>query len=131
MFSWLSENVFGPIKDFFGSFFDFKSPSAKVEEADTPPGLDGTDSIYGTTPLAPGAAPGGSGPSRTSVGADRAMGAAVSGGGGNVKHVTINVESLIKGGVTFANTTYEMSRQKLKTELERLLLDVVNDVNYG
>lgn len=55
---------------------------------------------------------------------------AVSGGGGNIKHITINLEALIKGGLNITTNTLSKGKEKIKAELERLLLDVVNDVNY-
>jgi hypothetical protein len=124
--NWLSENIFKPIKEFFGSFFDFKDP---VAIAASGPEF-GKKSFFEEDPYSPsGGGKGASGSS--SVGVNKAVGAAVSGGGGNVKNITINVDALNKGGITISTSTIGMGTQQLKAELERLLLSVVNDANYG
>lgn len=53
----------------------------------------------------------------------------VQGGGG--KHITINIQALNQGGITVQSTTLGMGVNQVRDELQRMLLSVVNDVNYG
>lgn len=52
------------------------------------------------------------------------------GDGGGIKNITINIGKLNEGGITVQTTTLGMGTSQIKAELERMLLSVVNDVNY-
>ncbi len=53
----------------------------------------------------------------------------VQGGGGNVKHITINIGKQVEK-LEFHTTNLGVGMNQIKSNLERLLLDVVNDVSY-
>jgi len=55
----------------------------------------------------------------------------VAGGERNVKNITINISKLNDGGININTSTLGMSAGQIKAEMERILLSVVNDVNYG
>jgi hypothetical protein len=54
----------------------------------------------------------------------------VRGGGGSIKNITINIQKLHDGGITISTATLGMGTAQVRAELERMLLSVVNDVNY-
>ncbi len=48
---------------------------------------------------------------------------------GGIKHITVNIENLVRA-LTIQTTTLGMSESQVKAEVSRILLSVVNDVNY-
>lgn len=49
---------------------------------------------------------------------------------GGIKHITINIQKLVEQ-LNIQTTNLGMSEAKIKAEMSRILLSVVNDVNYG
>lgn len=131
--NWLYKNFFKPVVDgldaIFGKFFDFKGIQAPTGEA-FDSGMAAGPDPYGTMPggQAPGGAPrkpGGSGNVGLSGGLN-----GVTGGERNVKNITINIQKLNDGGININTTNLGMAPAQIKSEMERVLLSVVNDVNY-
>lgn len=128
---WLYKNFFQPVigalDAVFGKFFDFKKlPTPQGAVAD----IAGGDNPYaplGGAPAAGGGTnkPGGSG----NVGLSKGMNG-VTGGERNVKNIIINISKLNDGGININTTTLGMAPAQIKSEMERVLLSVVNDVNY-
>lgn len=142
---WLVSNIFKPIVDFFVGVFDamgkdlaIKAPvvdSAQGSDAEgnyrsgeyretaggsTAGFLDKFNSQFGAPT---GGRTGGSkSPIKDGL-------SSVTGGGGNVKHININIQKLVES-LNINTTTLGMGRSEVKSEMERLLLSVVNDVNY-
>lgn len=123
---WLHKNFFKPVMgaldSVFGKFFDFK-PLAGMQAAGPLALGDGVDP-YATTPGGPGSKPGGGSGSVSS----KVNG--VSGAQRQVKNITINIQKLNDGGININTSTLAMSTGQIKSEMERILLSVVNDVNY-
>lgn len=126
---WLYKNFFKPVLDaldaVFGKFFDFKKlPALQTAPAALAAGEDPYTPLGGA-PGKPGAAPGKPG----NVGLSKGMNG-VTGGERNVKNITINIAKLNDGGININTTTLGMAPAQIKSEMERVLLSVVNDVNY-
>lgn len=125
---WLYKNFFKPVLDamdaVFGKFFDFKKlPALQAAPATLAAGED---------PYAPlgGGAPSGGAPKKPgNVGLSKGMNS-VTGGERNVKNIVINIQKLNDGGININTTTLGMAPAQIKSEMERILLSVVNDVNY-
>jgi hypothetical protein len=124
-FDWLNEKVFKPLGKLFKGMFDIdaskfitgKAPALTEEEKAIDP--------YGRTKSKGG---GGGG---KSMGGSMAGGLSeVRGSGGSIKNITINIQKLNDGGITVHTTSLGMGTGQVKAELERMLLSVVNDVNY-
>lgn len=54
----------------------------------------------------------------------------VQGGGGNVKHISININKLVEKIVFEKAQQYRETEAELKERMSKILLSVVNDVNY-
>lgn len=126
---WLYKNFFKPALDaldaVFGKFFDFKKlPALQTAPTALAAGEDPYAPLGGA-PAKPGAAPGKPG----NVGLSKGMNG-VTGGERNVKNITINIAKLNDGGININTTTLGMAPAQIKSEMERVLLSVVNDVNY-
>lgn len=125
-FKWLSENVLKPFEGVLNKLFGFTSvPTIELPKPEG--GDEEQGSPYGRTPAgprAPGSSTGGTGGSTIS-----SRMSDVQGGGG--KHITINIQALNQGGITVQSTTLGMGVNQVRDELQRMLLSVVNDVNYG
>lgn len=130
---WLYNNFFKPVLGaldaVFGKFFNFKgipAPTAKTD-MEVEPGQDPYGRpTGGAAPTAPG--PGGK-PTGGNVGVSKAV-AGVAGGERNVKNITINIQKLNDGGININTTTLGMGTGQVEAEMKRILLSVVNDVNY-
>lgn len=124
MLDWIIDK-FGMLADWIGGLFNFTDVpvSFDVEEPESEDfyaGLGGTT----TTETAP---TGGTGKTKTkglSLGLSD-----VKGGGGNVKHITININKLVEQFMV-QTSTIGMSKAQVKDEMAKVLLSVVNDVNY-
>jgi len=120
---WLHKNFFKPVMgaldSVFGKFFDFKPLSAFVSANEMNLTDDGVD------PYASGRGRRGAG----GVGVSDAMNG-VTGPTRQVKNITINIQKLNDGGININTSTLAMSTGQIKSEMERILLSVVNDVNY-
>jgi hypothetical protein len=119
---WLHKNFFKPVMDaldsVFGKFFDFKPLSAfKSNSGLADDGVDPYKSTKGDKKKA-----GGLGVSSGVNG--------VTGPTRQVKNITINIQKLNDGGININTSTLAMSTGQIKSEMERILLSVVNDVNY-
>lgn len=126
---WLYKNFFKPALDaldaVFGKFFDFKKlPALQTAPTALAAGEDPYAPLGGA-PAKPGSAPGKPG----NVGLSKGMNG-VTGGERNVKNITINIQKLNDGGININTTTLGMAPAQIKSEMERVLLSVVNDVNY-
>lgn len=126
---WLYKNFFKPVLDaldaVFGKFFDFKKlPALQTAPTALAAGEDPYAPLGGA-PGKPGAAPGKPG----NVGLSKGMNG-VTGGERNVKNITINIAKLNDGGININTTSLGMAPGQIKSEMERILLSVVNDVNY-
>lgn len=126
---WLYKNFFKPVLDaldaVFGKFFDFKKlPALQTAPTALAAGEDPYAPLGGA-PAKPGSAPGKPG----NVGLSKGMNG-VTGGERNVKNITINIQKLNDGGININTTTLGMAPAQIKSEMERVLLSVVNDVNY-
>jgi hypothetical protein len=119
-FEWLDNNIFQPFKKLFAKLFDFDASKFIAGQADiiTPEG----DPYAAPGGKKPG---GGGGLSGTMAGLSE-----VRGGGGQIKNITINIQKLNDGGITISTATLGMGTAQVRAELERMLLSVVNDVNY-
>lgn len=125
-FKWLSDNVFKPFEGLLNKLFGFTSvPTIQMPQ---PEGGDEeeADNPYGRTPAGP--KPPGADPTKLNNTISSRM-SDVQGGGG--KHITINIQALNQGGITVQSTTLGMGVNQVRDELQRMLLSVVNDVNYG
>ena len=122
---WLHKNFFKPVMgaldSVFGKFFDFK-PLAGMKDGGPLALGDGADP-YATTPGGAGSKPGGG--LNVSKGVN-----GVTGPTRQVKNITINIQKLNDGGININTSTLAMSTGQIKSEMERILLSVVNDVNY-
>lgn len=124
-FEWLNENIFKPFTKLFSKLFDvdaskfLSGPAAALspEEAAIDP--------YGRNQ-------GGGGNNKNkNLGGSMAGGLSdVRGSGGSIKNITINIQKLNDGGITVQTSTLGMGTAQVRAELERMLLSVVNDVNY-
>lgn len=128
---WLYKNFFKPALDaldaVFGKFFDFKKlPALQTAPMALAAGEDPYAPIGGGATPGPGPMkPGGS----SNVGLSKGMNG-VTGGERNVKNITINIAKLNDGGININTTSLGMASGQIKSEMERILLSVVNDVNY-
>lgn len=96
----------------------------QVDNVVTPNAInpDGT-----TTGLSPkGGAPGAPGKTNLKAGI-----AGVEGDAKQVRNLTINIDSLISGGVNINTTKLEQGMGKVRDEVVKTLLGAVNDVNYA
>ncbi|HMN90458.1 MAG TPA: hypothetical protein PKD70_06195 [Saprospiraceae bacterium] len=120
-FSFINEKVFKPFRKLFEKLFGFKgidgieSPAAAVL---------GEDSPYGRLAGAGGLA-GGDGPGKPM----KERMDDVRGDARQMKNITINIDKLVET-LSITTTTLGMSPQQVKAEMSRVLLSVVNDVNY-
>jgi len=130
---WLYNNFFKPVLGaldaVFGKFFNFKGIPAPTAKTDLDMGAD----PYGAKPGPGGPTiPGGGKPPgkpTTDVGVSKAV-AGVAGGERSVKNITINIQKLNDGGININTTTLGMGTGQVEAEMKRILLSVVNDVNY-
>lgn len=129
VWDFIDKYLIGPIKwliDQIGSLFDFKMPSIEapsVALSTDPASLYDPNASFD--------------PKNTKGFANRSSGgsvkdglAGVAGGGGSVKNITVNIEALIKGGLTFHTTNLKESAAAIQREVTRALIDATNDVNY-
>lgn len=151
IWEWLVSNIFQPIVDFFVGVFDamgkdlaIKSPVMIADQGSDAEGTyrsgeyrespnDGKGSTAGFLDKFNsqfGAPKGGAGGDGKRGGSHIGNGlSSVQGGGGNVKHITINIGKQVEK-LEFHTTNLGVGMNQIKSYLERMLLDVVNDVSY-
>ena len=122
-FEWLDNKIFQPFKKLFKKLFS----------VDAGKFIAGPESLLQPEgdPYASNAnKPGGGGTGKGTAGAMSQGLSEVRGGGGQIKNITINIQKLNDGGITISTATLGMGTAQVRAELERMLLSVVNDVNY-
>lgn len=125
-FEWLSKNIFEPFQKLFKKLFDFDGSKFIAGKAEILAPEGDPYGVLGNKSKGGGAGGGG--------GTSKAMAAGLSdvrGGGGQIKNITINIQKLNDGGITVQSNTLGMGISQVRAELERMLLSVVNDVNYS
>lgn len=125
-FEWLSKNIFEPFQKLFKKLFDFDGSKFIAGKAEILAPEGDPYGVLGDKSKGGGAGGGG--------GTSKAMAAGLSdvrGGGGQIKNITINIQKLNDGGITVQSNTLGMGISQVRAELERMLLSVVNDVNYS
>jgi hypothetical protein len=120
-FNWINEKVFKPFRKLFEKLFGFKG----IDGIESPAAaLLGEDSPYGRLAGSGGLA-GGDGPGKPM----KERMDDVRGDARQMKNITINIDKLVET-LSITTTTLGMSPQQVKAEMSRVLLSVVNDVNY-
>lgn len=124
-FDWLNEKIFMPFKNLFKKLFDFDPAQFIAGPAAALSPEDAAIDPYGRNQ-------GGGGNNKNkNLGGSMAGGLSdVRGSGGSIKNITINIQKLNDGGITVQTSTLGMGTAQVRAELERMLLSVVNDVNY-
>jgi hypothetical protein len=128
-FKWLSDNIFKPFKRLFENLFGFSTPD--LGSASYAPKIDDPEGDGEATPVNPygrtksSGSRGGSGGSKSFV--DDKIGGIKSTGG---KNITINIDALNKGGINIHTNKNDLGSSKVREELIRMLMSVVNDVNF-
>jgi hypothetical protein len=125
-FEWLSKNIFEPFQKLFKKLFDFDGSKFIAGKAEILAPEGDPYGVLGDKSKGGGAGGGG--------GTSKAMAAGLSdvrGGGGQINNITINIQKLNDGGITVQSSTLGMGISQVRAELERMLLSVVNDVNYS
>jgi hypothetical protein len=131
-FEWLNKNIIGPFKGLLNALFGTDIGGSKVGVDDVVLEDVVDDVAKKVDPYAVAAPVAGatsSGGTKRAKSVDQRV-AAVS-GGGNMKHISINIQNLNEGGINIYETRTGLNVQQIKQELERMLLSVVNDVNYS
>lgn len=133
--NWLYEKFIKPVAGWFGRIFknlNFDAPGVNFTQPGGEGDGGGDPGLYDR--LQAGAGGMGAGKSKGSEGGRGGTSAAagtISGGtGGAGKNITINIGKLIEQLVIQTNNLQE-SRDKIKQEVTRALIDAVNDVNYA
>lgn len=131
-FKWLNDNIFSPFSKMLSKLFDFEpvlpSPGKGDPDSDDGTGDTDTPNPYGRNAPSPSSGgSGGAGRTSSARSINSRIGGVSSGGG---KNITINIDALNKGGITVSTNTMGMSVDQIRQELTRMLLSVVNDVNY-
>jgi hypothetical protein len=120
-FDWINDKVFKPFRKLFEKLFGFKG----IDGIESPAAaLLGEDSPYGRLAGSGGLA-GGDGPGKPM----KERMDDVRGDARQMKNITINIDKLVET-LSITTTTLGMSPQQVKAEMSRVLLSVVNDVNY-
>jgi hypothetical protein len=118
-FQWINDKVFKPFRKLFEKLFGFKG----IDALESPVATLGEDSPYGR--LATSGRTDGDGPGKPM----KERMDDVRGDARQMKNITINIDKLVET-LSIATTTLGMSPQQIKAEMSRVLLSVVNDVNY-
>jgi len=135
--NWLYEKFIKPVAGWFGRIFknlNFSAPGVNLEDTSSGDDNDANAGMYDRLQAAAGGMGAKSKTGGLRTGRSKSTGAAagtISGGaGGAGKNITINITKLIEQLVIQTSNLQE-SRQRIKQEVTRALIDAVNDVNYA
>lgn len=119
-FNWIYDNILKPMFGWLGKWFDFDLSKPKTDK--TEDDLLTSEGYFDKNQLVGGS-------KAKDLGVGKRNEALVSGAGKDVKHINIRIDKLVEQ-FNITTNTMAMSMGQIKSEIERVLLSAVNEVNY-